>query len=54
VIVEARDPELVEGFSKKSITTDRGEKVQGLSECCIIKLFLESCQPMSVESDFHG
>jgi len=52
--VEAPDAKLVEGFPKKSIAMDKGEEVLGLLECCIIQLFLESCQPMSVKSDFHG
>jgi len=48
------DTELVDDFLKKSITVDRGEVLQGLSERCIVKVFLKSYQPMSVESDFHG
>ena len=52
-VVKVSEVELIERFPKESITTDGGEEVQGLSECCIVLLFLESYQPMSVESDFH-
>ena len=52
-IMEARDAELVEGLSKKSVPADNREEVEGLSKCCIVQLFLESCHSLCVQLDFY-
>jgi len=52
-VVRVCDAELVKGFPKESIARDGGDEVEGFSERCIAQLFLESYEPMSVESDFY-
>jgi len=54
MIMEGPNAELIEALSKKNVPVDRGEEVEGLPECCVVQLFLESYQSMCLERDFHG
>jgi len=52
--MQACDAEFIEGFSKESIATNRGEEVESFSKRCIVQLFLESYQLISVDVDLYG
>jgi len=52
--VQACDAEFIKNFLKESVAADKGEEVEGFAECCIVKLLLESYQPVSVKGDFYG
>ena len=40
-IVQSCDAQFIESFSKESVTTDRGEKVEGFAKCGIVQLVLD-------------
>ena len=57
VIVEPYEAEFVDRLSGEGISSDRGEEVKSLLECCIVKFFFECGKVMGVECDFdrqHG
>jgi len=48
-IMELRYPEFVQCPLEESITSNRGQEIEGLSEGCVIKLFVECCKMVSAE-----
>ena len=54
MVVQTCDVQFIESFLKESVIMDGGEEIGAFAECCIVQLFLESIQSVSVKGDLNG